>query len=234
MKPASPLLAAAATISLHAALIGVAVTALSDPKQQLTAPSPLAVQIVQEPPSPPVAAPVQPQPSPAPVAQEKNPPKPRDRRQAAPKPQPAPEPQEEKATTPRADSTPEAKPAPSNPSPAVTAPVAPEAAVPSQAATAAPARTRASDANYAASNRRPPYPRLSQAYNEEGTVLLRVLVKADGTAGAVEIKKSSGYPLLDKSASTTVQTWRFTPATVNGKPVDEWYEVPIPFKLQNN
>lgn len=65
-------------------------------------------------------------------------------------------------------------------------------------------------------------------------MVLRVLVKANGTAGAVEIKTSSGFPLLDKSARTTVPTWRFTPATVNGKPVDEWYEVSIPFKLENN
>lgn len=106
--------------------------------------------------------------------------------------------------------------------------------MPAPAAPAAPAKTRASEANYAASNRKPPYPRLARRNNEEGTVLLRVLVKADGTAGTVEIKKSSGYDLLDKSASTTVQTWRFSPATVNGKAVDEWYEVPIPFKLENN
>lgn len=64
--------------------------------------------------------------------------------------------------------------------------------------------------------------------------MLRVLVKADGTAGSVEIKNSSGYPLLDDSARTTVQTWRFNPATVDGKPVAEWYQVAIPFTLQNN
>lgn len=65
-------------------------------------------------------------------------------------------------------------------------------------------------------------------------MVLRVLVKSDGTAGAVEVKSSSGYRLLDNSARSTVQTWRFNPATVNGKPLDEWYEVAIPFKLQNN
>ncbi len=63
--------------------------------------------------------------------------------------------------------------------------------------------------------------------------MLRVLVKADGTAGEVQVKSSSGFPLLDESAKTTVQTWRFNPATSDGKPVDEWFLVPIPFKLQN-
>lgn len=64
--------------------------------------------------------------------------------------------------------------------------------------------------------------------------MLRVLVSADGGAGAVEIRNTSGYPLLDESARSTVQTWRFKPATVDGKPVAEWYQLAIPFTLQNN
>jgi len=210
-------------------------TALSEPKQQNAEPRPLVIRIVPVTPPAPAAAPTEIPPSAAPAVQEKSRPRSRDRHRAAPKPPRSPDPRQESATTPLPDvSSSDVKPAPSNAPPAATAPVAPEAVAPTQAPPAVPARTRASEANYAASNRRPPYPRLSQNYNEEGTVLLRVLVKADGTAGAVEIKKSSGYPLLDKSASTTVKTWRFSPATVNGKPVDEWYEVPIPFKLQDN
>lgn len=74
---------------------------------------------------------------------------------------------------------------------------------------------------------------MSQRLGEQGTVVLRVLVKADGHAGTVEVKSSSGYPRLDQSAVDAVKTWRFNPATVDGKPVDEWYQVPIPFKLHN-
>lgn len=74
---------------------------------------------------------------------------------------------------------------------------------------------------------------LSRRYEEQGTVVLRVLVQADGTAGAVEIKSSSGHRLLDESARKTVQTWRFNPATSDGNPIAEWYQVSIPFKLQN-
>ena len=95
-------------------------------------------------------------------------------------------------------------------------------------------RTSASEASYASTNRTPPYPRIALANGEEGTVVLRVLVTQEGTAGAVEVKTSSGHALLDESARKTVQTWRFKPATVDGKPVAEWYQVPIPFKLQNN
>jgi len=75
---------------------------------------------------------------------------------------------------------------------------------------------------------------MSLSNQEEGTVLLRVLVQPDGTAGDVQIKASSGYTLLDRSARTTVRNWRFNPATVDGKPVAQWYQVPIQFKLPDN
>lgn len=116
--------------------------------------------------------------------------------------------------------------------PAAASPAAPTP-VPATPASA-PVRIGASDASYAASNRKPPYPRLSVSSGEEGTVVLRVLVREDGTAGAVEIRESSRYPLLDESARSTVQTWRFKPATVDGRPVSEWYQVAIPFTLQKN
>jgi len=118
------------------------------------------------------------------------------------------------------------------PSPAPTVQAAP--VLPPVTATAPPTKTSASDATYTSTNRKPPYPRLSRINEEQGTVVLRVLVKADGTAGAVEVKNSSTYPLLDESAKTTVQTWRFKPATVDGKPVAEWYQLAIPFTLQEN
>lgn len=74
---------------------------------------------------------------------------------------------------------------------------------------------------------------LSQRRSEQGTVILRVLVKSDGTAGSVEVKSSSGFTRLDQAAIDAVKTWRFNPATSDGKAIDEWYQVPIPFKLQN-
>jgi protein TonB len=88
-------------------------------------------------------------------------------------------------------------------------------------------------ASYAASNRPPVQPARSIRNGEEGKVVLRVLVQADGSAGAVEIRNSSGFPMLDEAARGAVQTWRFNPATSDGKPVAEWYLVPIIFKLSN-
>ena len=88
-------------------------------------------------------------------------------------------------------------------------------------------------ASYAATNRPPVQPARSLRNGEEGRVMLRVLVQADGSAGEVQVRTSSGFPMLDEAARSAVQSWRFNPATSDGKPVAEWYLVPIVFKLSN-
>lgn len=219
-------MAAAATLLLHAALMAAAVIGLSSNKEPSTPPTPLTVQIVPVQPPAPAAPPAATPPSPAPTVPEKARPKTRPRTEAQPKSITRPQ---EAAPIQAPDASFEARPSPSN---TFAAPAAPQAAMP---APTTPARTAASNDGYATSNPEPPYPRLSRNNNEEGTVVLRILVKADGTAGAVEIKTSSGYPLLDNSARSTVQKkWRFKPATINGKAVDEWYEQRIPFTLTDD
>jgi protein TonB len=88
------------------------------------------------------------------------------------------------------------------------------------------------DAAYAARNPEPAYPPMARRLGEEGTVTLRILVSADGQATKVEIKRSSGSSLLDKSAQQTIKQWRFIPAKLDGKPVEEWYETSWIFKLE--
>lgn len=112
-----------------------------------------------------------------------------------------------------------------------TTPVTPSTPVPPRAATATIKTGVSIPAKYAAGNRAPVYPRPSIQYNEQGVVTLRVFVNADETAGEVEIKKTSGYPLLDQAAKDAVQSWRFEPARIDGAAVGEWYQVNIPFKL---
>ena len=89
-------------------------------------------------------------------------------------------------------------------------------------------------ANYAANNRKPDYPLLSRRQEEQGTVFLRIYVHTDGTAGKVHLKKSSGYTLLDESALRAVRNWHFRPAIANNKPIAEWYQLAIPFKLDTS
>ena len=73
---------------------------------------------------------------------------------------------------------------------------------------------------------------MARRLGEEGTVTLRILVSSDGQAARVEIKRSSGSSLLDKSAEETVKQWRFIPAKLDGKAVEEWYATRWTFKLE--
>lgn len=75
------------------------------------------------------------------------------------------------------------------------------------------------------------YPQISRRMNEEGIVVLRVLIGADGRAKRVEIKKSSGFARLDQAAREGLLKTRYKPSTVGGVPVDDWYDIPVNFKL---
>lgn len=84
-------------------------------------------------------------------------------------------------------------------------------------------------------NPKPPYPLFARRMGVQGLVLLRVLVRANGSVALVELANSSGSPLLDSSAIHTVRDrWRFIPAQQNGSPVDSWTEVPIRFVLTDS
>jgi protein TonB len=80
-------------------------------------------------------------------------------------------------------------------------------------------------------NPTPSYPRLARERGWQGTTWLRVEVKTDGSAGRVEILKTSGHPLLDETSMRAVRAWRFNPATRNNQAVVSWVEVPIRFEL---
>ncbi len=84
-------------------------------------------------------------------------------------------------------------------------------------------------------NPKPPYPLVARRLGAQGVVVLRVQVCEDGRVAAVELAHSSGFALLDESASRTVrQSWRFVPARLNGAPVASWVEVPIQFVLRGS
>lgn len=96
---------------------------------------------------------------------------------------------------------------------------------------AAPAATAPRfDAAYL-NNPDPTYPAISRRIGEEGRVILRVLVSADGRANQVEIHTSSGSSRLDQAALGAVQRWRFEPARQGATAVAAWVLVPISFHL---
>lgn len=125
-----------------------------------------------------------------------------------------------------------------------TAPAAPEPPAPAGIAAVAPASTPIApgagasfhapryDAAYL-DNPTPQYPKLSRRRGEQGKVTLRVRVRADGRAEAVEIAHSSGHPRLDDAALETVQSWRFVPARQGEAPIESSLLVPIVFRLDD-
>lgn len=123
---------------------------------------------------------------------------------------------------------------------ALTHPIdAPQVAISAKATTADKPPKAASEiktgvsisASYAKTNQKPEYPVQSRRLNEEGTVVLKILVLAEGNAGEIEVKSSSGFPMLDQSAIDAVKKWHFNPAIIDGKAIDESYSLSIPFKL---
>jgi protein TonB len=160
---------------------------------------------------------------PAPVAIE--PPRPAAPVTPKPKPSPAPRPVEPVlAAAPEVASPSAFAVAPAPPAP----PPAPVAA-PSAPAAVTEARF---DADYL-HNPKPEYPWAARRRGEEGRVMLRVQVSAAGTAAAVDIGRSSGFPLLDQAAREAVLRWRFVPARRGSEAIESWVLVPIAFRLDN-
>ncbi len=83
-------------------------------------------------------------------------------------------------------------------------------------------------------NPKPPYPPLSRRMGEQGRVVLRVQVRADGSAASVEIATSSGSPRLDESARITVLRWKFVPARRGAEAVPATVRVPVVFTLKES
>lgn len=153
---------------------------------------------------------------------------------SAPEPAPAKAQARESAKIPRSDVMAPLVPAPSEPMAIHHAPQPPVAAtsVARQAdAASAPIVTAVRfDADYLR-NPTPAYPPASRRFNEEGSVLLRVLVSAGGSPLRVEVRQGSGYRRLDEAAREAVARWRFVPARLGAEPVEAWVEVPVEFSL---
>ena len=148
---------------------------------------------------------------------------------------PAPRPTAQPA--PQLPATPDNNPSPNAPAAAaapqravaaIGAPVAAEAVAP-----AAPARVElpSTDADYL-NNPRPAYPPMSKRMGEQGKVVVRVLIGADGLPQKAEIRTSSSYERLDQAALATVMKWRYVPGKRAGVPEAMWFNVPIHFVLE--
>ncbi|WP_347248979.1 energy transducer TonB [Zoogloea sp.] len=207
---------------LHAGLLAIIVHGMSKNSPPIIPPQPLmSVSLVT-----PDAVKPAPAPHPEPVRTPEKKLRPDPKLKASPSPQTRPS--TPAVVTSAASSSPAETTAPATPPTPNTSP-SPVAERQAVVATTAPRF----DAAYL-SNPVPEYPRLSRRMGEEGRVMLRVLVGADGKPMEVSIAKSSGYTRLDDVARETVlRSWRFIPARQGDQAVAGTVRVPIDFSLNS-
>lgn len=77
----------------------------------------------------------------------------------------------------------------------------------------------------------PRYPSSARRAGVQGPVVVRGIVRRDGTIDNLEIIKDLPYGLGDE-ARRAVSRWRFRAATYRGEPIDVYYTVTVNFRLQ--
>lgn len=77
----------------------------------------------------------------------------------------------------------------------------------------------------------PVYPARAVELGLTGTVLVRARVTPDGSTEETRLWRTSGHALLDAAALAAVRRWAFEPASVDGRRVEAWVEVPVHFRL---
>lgn len=74
-----------------------------------------------------------------------------------------------------------------------------------------------------------PYPDSLRGSGIQGTVLVRAIIHEDGCVGMVDVTQELN-PELDRIAKQTVKSWKFKPATKDGKPVTVMVQIAVKFK----
>lgn len=77
----------------------------------------------------------------------------------------------------------------------------------------------------------PRYPPAARNAGIGGTVVLRGIVRRDGSIDTVEVIREPGGH-LGEAARRAVRQWRFRPATFHGEPIDVYYTVTVNFNLR--
>jgi periplasmic protein TonB len=79
------------------------------------------------------------------------------------------------------------------------------------------------------------YPNISKTNEEEGVAKIKICVGTNGRVKTADLDETSGFTRLDEAAVRVAKLYRFTPPTVDGKPIDNaCATMPIRFKLSKN
>ncbi len=84
----------------------------------------------------------------------------------------------------------------------------------------------------AATRALPKYPDPARRASIQGTVILMIVIRADGTVGEVEVVRSPDQRFgFDLAAIEAVKRWRYQPALMHGRPVAVYAQVMVEFTL---
>lgn len=77
----------------------------------------------------------------------------------------------------------------------------------------------------------PQYTEIARKARIQGVVIVQAIINKQGDVTDVKVLK--GLPMgLDQAAVDAIRKWKFEPATLNGKPVDVYYNLTVNFTLQ--
>lgn len=79
----------------------------------------------------------------------------------------------------------------------------------------------------------PIYPRQAREQGLEGTAVIQLTIDVDGNPSDIHVFQTSGHKILDQQARLTIEEWRFSPAEILGKPIQQQVNIPIRFQLSN-
>lgn len=78
----------------------------------------------------------------------------------------------------------------------------------------------------------PEYPEDAREDEQEGLVVLHVLVSRAGRPARIRVATSSGFRRLDAAAVAGVARWTFAPARRADEDIEAWMEIPVRFRLR--
>ena len=89
------------------------------------------------------------------------------------------------------------------------------------------------EATMRSSNLQPPYPASEEAKGMEGRVTVRVTIGADGRVKAIEKMSATTDGFWRATERHALRAWRFTPAKVDGQPVESTKVLTVHFRLND-
>ena len=82
-------------------------------------------------------------------------------------------------------------------------------------------------------NPHPTYPLIARKKGWEGRVLIQAEIDREGNVSEIKVLESSGFQVLDDASLETLKKWKFTPAKIGNKFVDDTVNIPVKFLITN-